>query len=146
MIRIERKTVKNKPFFYLTEQISIGQSFKKIQVYIWKNIPNDLNAYYKKLQNKEIELVNNNIEKIYIIDAQIPLEEYKKVEMSRIKWKYFFINLSDYKKELFWRDFAIQFIFEFNAMEDSKLSQKEVEKIIKKQYIKKTAYSRNYFS
>ncbi|MEA2097707.1 MAG: hypothetical protein U9P70_01355, partial [Patescibacteria group bacterium] len=107
---------------------------------------NDLNAYYKKLQNKEIELVNNNIEKIYIIDAQIPLEEYKKVEMSRIKWKYFFINLSDYKKELFWRDFAIQFIFEFNAMEDSKLSQKEVEKIIKKQYIKKTAYSRNYFS
>ena len=139
MIKIEKKIVKNKPFFYLTEQINIGPSFKKIQVYIGKNIPNDLNVYYKKLQNKEIELVNNNIEKIYAIDAKIPLEEYKKVEILRIKWKYFFTNLSNYKKELFWRDFAIQFIFESNAIEGSKLSQKEVEKIIKKQYIKRTA-------
>ena len=139
MIRIERKSIKDKPFFYLTEQISIGLSFKKIQIYIGKNIPNDLSAYYKRLQDKETELVNNNIEKIYVIDAQIPLEEYKKVETLRIRWKYFFINLSDYRKELFWRDFAIQFIFESNAIEGSKLSQKEVEKIIKKQYIKKTA-------
>ena len=138
MIKVERKIVKNKPFFYLAEQINIGSSFKKIQVYIGKNIPNDLNAYYKKLQDKEIELVSDNIEKIYVIDNRIPLEEYKKVEISRVKWKYFFINLSDYRKELFWRDFAIQFIFESNAIEGSKLSQKEVEKIIKKQYLKKT--------
>ena len=139
MIRIERKIIKNKPFFYLTEQINIGLYFKKIQVYIGKNIPNNLNAYYKKLQDKEIELVNNNIEEIYALDVQISLEEYKKVETLRIKWKYFFINLSNYRKKLFWRDFAIQFIFESNAIEGSKLSQKEVEKIIKKQYIKKTA-------
>ena len=139
MIKIEKKIVKNKPFFYLTEQINIGPSFKKIQAYIGKNIPNDLNEYYKKLQDKEIEVVNSNIEKIYLLDTQIPLAEYKKVETSRIKWKYFFTNLSDYKKELFWRDFAIQFIFESNAIEGSKLSQKEVEKIIKKQYIKRTA-------
>ncbi len=45
MIKIERKTVKNKLFFYLTEQINIGLSFKKIQVYIGKNIPNDLNTF-----------------------------------------------------------------------------------------------------
>ena len=139
MIRIERKIIKNKPFFYLTEQINIGLYFKKIQVYIGKNIPNDLSAYYKKLQDKEIELIINNIEEIYALDAQISLEEYKKVETLRIKWKYFFINLSEYRKKLFWRDFAIQFIFESNAIEGSKLSQKEVEKIIKKQYIKKTA-------
>lgn len=138
MIRIEKKIVKNKPFFYLTEQINIGPSFKKIQVYIGKNIPKNLNAYYKKLQDKEIELVNNNLEKMYTLDAKIPLEEYKKVEISHIKWKYFFISLSDYKRELFWRDFAIQFIFESNAIEGSKLSQREVEKIIKKQYIKRT--------
>ncbi|MCK5320360.1 Fic family protein [Candidatus Parcubacteria bacterium] len=138
MIKIEKKIVKNKPFFYLTEQINIGSCFKKIQAYIGKNIPNDLSEYYKKLQNKEIGLVNDNIENIYILDSQIPVEEYKKVEILRVKWKYFFINLSDYKKERFWRDFAIQFIFESNAIEGSKLSQKEVEKIIKKQYIKKT--------
>ncbi len=50
MIRTERKIVKNKPFFYLTEQTNTGLSFKKIQVYIWKNIPNDLGVYYRKLQ------------------------------------------------------------------------------------------------
>ena len=139
MIKIEKKIVKNKPFFYLTEQINIGLSFKKIQVYIGKNIPNNLNAYYKKLQNKEVELVNNNLEKIYALNDKMPLEEYKKVEALRVKWKYFFMSLSYYRKELFWRDFAIQFIFESNAIEGSKLSQEEVEKIIKKQYIKKTA-------
>ena len=139
MIKIEKKIVKNKPFFYLTEQINLGLSFKKNQVYIGKNIPKDLNVYYKKLQDKETELVNSNLRNIYTLDVQIPLEEYKKVETLRIKWKYFFINLSDYRKELFWRDFAIQFIFESNAIEGSKLSQKEVEKIIKKQYIKETA-------
>ena len=48
MIKIERKIVKNKPFLYLTEQINIGSSFKKNQVYIRKNIPNDLDAHYKK--------------------------------------------------------------------------------------------------
>ncbi|MCK5026886.1 MAG: hypothetical protein KAS07_00555, partial [Candidatus Pacebacteria bacterium] len=78
MIKIERKIVKNKPFFYLTEQINVGSSFKKIQVYIGKNIPKDLSGYYKKLQNKEIELVSANIEKIYILDPQVSLEEYKK--------------------------------------------------------------------
>ena len=36
MIRIERKIVKNKPFFYLAEQINTGPSFKKIQAYIGK--------------------------------------------------------------------------------------------------------------
>ena len=138
MIKIERKIVKNKPFFYLTEQINVGSSFKKIQVYIGKNIPKDLSGYYKKLRDKEIELVSTNIEKIYILDPQVSLEEYKKVEVLRIKWKYFFTNLSDHKKELFWRDFAIQFIFESNAIEGSKLSQTEVAKIIKKQYVKKT--------
>ena len=138
MITIERKIVRNKPFFYLTEQINIGPSFKKIQAYIGKNIPNDLSEYYTKLQNKEIKAVNDNIEKIYVLDTQISLEEYKKVETLRVKWKYFFANLSDYQKERFWRDFAIQFIFESNAIEGSKLSQKEVEKIIRKQYIKKT--------
>ena len=138
MIKIERKIVKDKPFFYLTEQINIGSSFKKIQVYIGKNIPNNLSEYYAKLQNKEIEIVNDNIETIYALDIQIPIEEYKKIEILRIKWKYFFINLSDYKKEQFWRGFAIKFIFESNTIEGSKLSEKEVEKIIKKQRIKKT--------
>jgi len=42
MIKIEKKIIKYKPFFYLSNQINIGGHFKKIQVYIGKNIPNDL--------------------------------------------------------------------------------------------------------
>ena len=30
MIKIEKKIIKNKPFFYLTEQINTGPFFKKI--------------------------------------------------------------------------------------------------------------------
>jgi Fic family protein len=48
------------------------------------------------------------------------------------------LNLSESKQEEFWRKFAIMFIFESNAIEGSRLSQKEVEAIVKKKYIKKT--------
>jgi Fic family protein len=71
------------------------------------------------------------------LDLKLPIEEYKKIEIMRAKFKYAFLNLSDHKKEEFWRQFAIMFIFESNAIEGSKLSQKEVEAIIKKQHLKK---------
>ena len=44
--------------------------------------------------------------------------------------------MSERKKEQFVRNFAIKFIFESNAIEGSKLSQSEVEKIIRKKYVK----------
>ncbi|MFH1838388.1 MAG: Fic family protein [Candidatus Kuenenbacteria bacterium] len=138
MVKIEKKFIKNKPFFYLIEQINISGLFKKIQVYIGKNIPKNLGPYYNKLREKEIILVNDNIEKIYTLDLRLPIEEYKKIEILRAKFKYAFLNLSENKKEKFWRKFAIMFIFESNAIEGSKLSQKEVEAIVKKKYLKKS--------
>jgi Fic family protein len=137
MIKIERKSIKNKPFYYLTEQINIGSCFKKIQVYLGKNIPNNLNKYYEELQEKEINLINKNIQKKYKLNSLLPLLEYQKIEQLRVQWKYRFIKLSPYKQEIFWRKFAIQFIYESNAIEGSRLSQKEVETIINKQYVKK---------
>ena len=41
MITFERKRIDNKPFYYLTEQIRIGSKYKKIQVFVGKNIPKD---------------------------------------------------------------------------------------------------------
>jgi len=136
MIKIEKKIIKNKPFFYLTEQVNIGRFFKKIQVYVGKNIPNDLSVFYDSLREKELKLVNDNIENMYSLDKTITLAEYKKIEASRLKFKYYFFGFSEFKKEIFWRDFAIRFIFESNAIEGSKLSQKEVEAIVKKKYFK----------
>ncbi|MBU0619780.1 MAG: Fic family protein [Patescibacteria group bacterium] len=139
MIKIEKKIIKNKPFFYLTEQINIGPSYKKIQVYIGKNIPKNLSNFYEILQQKEIKIIIQNIKNIYLLDPAITLNEYKKIETARIKFKYWLLEMSEYKKMRFWKNFAIKFIFESNAIEGSKLSQNEVEKIIKKQYIKKKA-------
>ncbi len=138
MIKIERKIIKGKPFFYLSEQINIGVSFKKIQVYLGKNIPKDFNDAINKLMKKEIDIVNKNIKHMFILDNIIFLEEHIKIETLRIKMKYIFWAMSDAKKEKFWREFAIVFIFESNAIEGSKLSEQEVKSIINKSYIKKS--------
>ena len=45
MIGIYSKNIGNKRFFYLTEQIEIGDKYKKIQVYLGKNIPKDLTNF-----------------------------------------------------------------------------------------------------
>jgi Fic family protein len=139
MIKIEKKIIKNKPFFYLTEQVNLGGYFKKIQVYIGKNIPNNLDVFRKALREKESELIAGSIENIYSLDKTITVAEYKKIEAARLKFKYYLFGLSEFKEEIFWRDFAIRFIFESNAIEGSKLSQKEVEAIVKKKYFKKSA-------
>lgn len=132
MIKIEQKSIKNKPFFYLTEQINIGGAYKKIQVYLGKNIPKSLDSYYDKLQEKEIEVISDNINKIFKLDKILDLNEYKKIEKNRIRLKYLFKKLSKYQEEILWRKFAIRFIFESNAIEGSKLSEKEVASIVKK--------------
>ncbi len=64
MIKIEKKNIKSKSFFYLTEQINIGGVFKKIQVYLGKNIPKNLKKYINDLCRKEIKLISENIENI----------------------------------------------------------------------------------
>jgi len=138
MPKIEKKIIKNKPFFYLNEQIKIDKVFKKIQVYLGKNIPKDLSQFYDNLCQKEIKSRIDNLDKIFHIEKSIGKEEYQKIETLRVKWKYFFLNLSKKEKEKLWRKFAIQFIYESNAIEGSKLSQIEVENIIKKHYVKKS--------
>jgi len=109
-------------------------TFKKIQVYIGKNIPKNLSLHYRVLRDKEIKLVNDNIEKIYTLDQRLPFAEYKKIEALRARFKYAFLNISKNKREEFWCQFAIMFIFESNAIEGSRLSHKEVEAIVKKIY------------
>ena len=138
MIKIEKKIIKNKPFFYLTEQINIGGVYKKNQVYLGKNIPKDLSTYYDKLQKKELAVISDNISNIFKLDKALSLNEYKEIERTRVKLKYLVYKLSSHQKEIFWRKFAVRFIFESNAIEGSKLSEKEVAAIVKRRSVKKS--------
>jgi len=136
MIQIEQKNVKDKPFFYLTEQVKLKNKYKKIQLYIGKNIPNNLSVYFAKLKEKERELIAEYLNN-FDLPKKITTIEFEKLESARLDFKYRFAQLSDFQKEVFWRDFAIKFIFESNAIEGSHLSQKEVEAIIRNKYVSK---------
>ena len=41
---------------------------KKIQVYLGKNIPNDLNEYYTELAKKERILIEENLDKLFVFE------------------------------------------------------------------------------
>ena len=138
MIKIEKKIIKNKGFYYLSEQVNTGNKFKKIQVYLGKNIPNNLRPFLEKLKNKELVLIGDCIHNLYKIENNIDLVLYKEIEKTRIQFKYYFYSISQKKNELFWRDFAIKFIFESNSIEGSRLSENEIKNIIKNNYVKKS--------
>src|SRR3989344_2101294 len=142
MFKIERKILKGKPFFYLTEQTKIKNKYKKIQVYIGKAIPNDLANVYRELQSKEISLVSKNIGSIFKTEKHFSSEQLLELEKLRLSWKYYLANLSTYEAEIFWRKFAIQFIYESNAIEGSRLSSNDVQAILRAQYIKKSIESK----
>ncbi len=138
MIKIYQKNIKNKGFYYLTEQICIDGKYKKIQVYLGKNIPNNLNDFYQKLYKKEEKIVLESLKNIFQHAETIEWKQIEKVEKTRLAQKYFFVQQNTQELEKFWRKFAIEFIFQSNAIEGSKLSKAEVEKIINKKYIKKS--------
>lgn len=138
MLKIEQKFIYGKPFFYLSEQIRLKKCYKKIQVYLGKNIPKDLKPFYNLLMVKEINLFVLNIPDLFPSHSIFSFDKLKKIETLRIRWKYFLIQLSLSQSEQFWRRFAIQFIFESNAIEGSRLSQKEVASIVENRYMKKS--------
>jgi len=138
MTKIVQKELNSKRFFYLSEQINLGSKYKKIQVYLGKNIPSNLKNKYNLLKNKEIDIVANNISNMFAVDRFSNIELLQKLEELRIEWKYKKIMMSDFQLEKFWRKFAIQFIFESNAIEGSRLSEKDVSSIIFNKYIKKS--------
>ncbi len=138
MPTIERKNIRNKPFFYLIKRIRIGKKYKKIQVYIGKSVPNDLTGYFRILQAKELELIPEILKHMQLPDKNISLAEYAAVEKTRIVLAYLPLMFSKAVLERKWRKFAINFIFESNAIEGSKLSEREVESIVLKRHIKKT--------
>lgn len=138
MIKIEKKIIKNKPFFYLTEQVRLNKKYKKIQVYIGKNIPKNLELYYVALKEKEIKLVLENIKNIFKKEPKITENEIKEIEAARLKWKYKIASMSEIEQDKLLLKFAIQFIFESNAIEGSRLSVEEVSSIVGRKYIKKT--------
>ena len=138
MPKINKKFIQNKPYFYLSEQIRVRGKYKKIQVYLGKNIPKDLTKFCFKLAVKEKEFIKKHINELFVLEDVFDKDQIEKIENLRIDLKYKMFNLSASRLEQIWIRYAVQFIFESNAIEGSKLSQEEVNSIIKKRYIKKT--------
>lgn len=143
MPQVIRKNIKGKPFFYLTQRVRIGRKYKKIQVYLGKRVPSDLRTYYARLREKELLLAEEIAAGQRLPDTRISLQEYADVERSRIMWNYHLHSHSPSKQEQLWRQFAINFIFESNAIEGSRLSNKEVEAIVRRRYVKKSLSRRD---
>ena len=138
MIRVEQKKIKNKDFYYLTERFNTGDGFKKIQVYLGKNVPKDMSSYYEELKRKERILVSEYQPKVISIDNDVIKQALHRVEKYKLDWKYYIVQKTEQQRRQIFRNFAIRFIFESNSIEGSKLTENEVLKIVKKEYIKKT--------
>lgn len=138
MPQIYEKFIKNKRYFELAEYVRINKKNKKIQVYLGKSIPNDLAGHRVELSDKEKILVKENLSDLFTFEKIFNEEQIGKIEDLKIKLKYRLLSLSDAKQERLWIRYAVQFIFESNAIEGSKLSQTEVNSIVQKQYIKQT--------
>ncbi len=142
MPKIYKKFIQGKPYFYLNEQLRINKKTEKIQVYLGKIIPKNLSQYYLDLSKKEKRLIKENLSKMFYVSEIFSVEQLEKIENLRIDFKYKILELSNFEKTRLWTRYAVQFIFESNAIEGSKLSPKEVNSIIKKEYIKKTIEKR----
>lgn len=138
MPKIYQKISQNKPYFYLIESLIAGKKKKKIQVYLGKSVPNKLDSYYLILAEKEKEFFAENVGSSFVVGKIFDKEQIIKIENLRIDLKYKMLGLSEFKKEQVWTRYAVQFIFESNAIEGSKLTTDEVNSIVKKKYIKKT--------
>ena len=135
MIRFEQKKSRNTMYFYLTERVLVNGIFKKIQVFLGKNVPTDTSQFFATLQKKEQALLPK---KNPYINSFLLSTHYHKIEQLRLNWKYFTAQLSEAKLQKLMNQFAITFIYESNAIEGSRLSQQEVEAIVRRQYIKKS--------
>ncbi|MFA7654100.1 MAG: Fic family protein [Candidatus Magasanikbacteria bacterium] len=142
MPTIYQKFSQDKPYFYLLERIKIKNKFQKIQVYLGKNTPKDLSKFYEKLAQKEKDLINKNVSWLFLLDNIFNKEQAAKIESLKTDFKYKILSLSDFKKKQLWMRYAVQFIFESNAIEGSKLSPQEVSSIVKNEYIKQSIEKR----
>ncbi|MFH1946671.1 MAG: Fic family protein [Candidatus Magasanikbacteria bacterium] len=138
MSKIYQKISQNKPYFYLIESLIAGKKKKKIQVYLGKSVPNKLDSHYLILAKKEKEFFAENVGNSFAVGKIFDKEQIIKIENLRIDLKYKMLGLSEFKKEQMWTRYAVQFIFESNAIEGSKLTSDEVNSIVKKKNIKKS--------
>ncbi len=135
MIRFEQKKSRNTTYYYLTERVLVDNKYKKIQVFVGKTVPNDTAHFYAILKEKELALISKVNH--YPTSELLPAD-YKHIKQTQLDWKYYIAQLSAVKYQKMINQFAISFIYESNAIEGSRLSQKEVEAIILKQYVKKS--------
>lgn len=142
MYTLEAKTIDNKPYFYAIRRVKVGTTTKKIRVYIGKSAPKTKQQERKiisELQSKELALVPKMVEQTNLPDSHITNTEYEGLERARIIHHYAYGILTKSAQVRWWRNFAVRFIFESNAIEGSRLSETEVSAIVTGKSQKKTS-------
>lgn len=138
MFRFERKKINNRPYYYLTEQIKFAGKYKKIQIFVGKNIPKKTGHFFDALRAKEEKLLFASIKSGEYTSQNLEVYSVRKIELAKIAWKYHMAQCSESQQQRVYANFAVDFIYESNAIEGSKLAQTEVEAILRNKYIKKS--------
>lgn len=135
MITFEQKKIRNSTYIYLTERILVNGKYKKLQVFVGKSVPTQTETVFVNLANKERALIG----KLNVFSDSVLIDvRFKKIEHTRIDWKYFVAQCTQAQYEKILNRFAISFIYESNAIEGSRLSQAEVAAIVENKYVKKS--------
>jgi len=67
MVQIYQKFSQDKLYFYLVEKIRINKKTKKLQVYLGKKVPKNLDSYYLQLAKKEKVLIKENLNSLFLL-------------------------------------------------------------------------------
>ena len=132
MYTLETKRIDNKPYLYASKRIKVGKKYKKISIYIGKQVPKtkqQKESVLSGLYRRELTTVSEIVKGLPLPDTYISAIEYERVEKARITHQYQYARLTEKAQDRWWRTFAIRFIFESNKIEGSRLSEAEVSAI-----------------
>ncbi len=123
MVYIEKKIIKGKTYYYLTENKRVKGKFKKTRKYLGTEIPKDI----RETNNKKILDKKRGKQKIikhYLTKKQINIiDKIKKNYLKKYK-----IDKTLWKTE---KDRIIEFIYNTNAIEGNTLTLEETNTILK---------------
>jgi len=114
MSYIEKKTIKGKTYYYLTETKRVKGKFKKTRKYLGTEIPKNLKHLEKKPRKLSRKLTKKEVSVLNLIKKHY-LKKYK-------------LNKSLWKTE---RERIVEFIYNTNAIEGNALTFEETDEVLK---------------
>ena len=131
MVYVESKVLKGNTYYYHTRSIRVGSKIKKIRRYIGKNKVdayklNEFKKSVKKITEKELDSIINNYTEYKLTYSQTVMEDIFRNNIMISNLREFDSNID---KEIE-KEFPIEFIYNSNNIEGSKIPFEEVRRIV----------------